>query len=662
MPRKNGFAKGLSTKQGVTLEETDFGVSLVTEYDSGVGEGGSEVVAVQDGLLYITNGEADKIDIVDADSGALVDDIPLAGLPGYAGVQSVAVSGGLIAVAIETDPDLEVDGTPVPGWVVLYDLDGNLVAPFVVGSLPDMVTFSEDGTMVFVANEGEPLGSGPGTEDPAGSISIITLADDPANSTVQTFGFEEFTAEELEAAGVRLFPGKSPEFDLEPEYIAQAGNKLFVTLQEAASVAIFDLETMSWDKIVPLGVQDHSVVPLDPNDDGLVELQTYDNLVGMRMADAIAATEIDGTTYFLTANEGDDRGDFDDVELGDIGDAARIKDILAGEVFLNGEQVTIADGVDTAGLERLKISIFDGLNEAGEIETLHAYGSRSFSIFDEDGNLVFDSGAEFEQLLSVIAADRFNNDDGDILGTPDGDEFVVDNRSDAKGPEPEAIEVGKIGDTTLAFVGLERDGGIVIYDISDPADAKLLDYIDGRASGQESPEIIDFIPASESSTGEAQIAVSYEVSGTTVVYDLPFSVDLDGGNGEQHLVGSIGSDTLDGGNGADTIEAGGGDDVIMGGNGADVIDGGFGADIMTGGRGPDVFVFDFFSGDDEVTDFGVNDWIDLSATGLEFADVTITQTDSGEFLVEYGSFGDSIAVHLEGVANSQLAEDSFIFG
>lgn len=37
--------------------------------------------------------------------------------------------------------------------------------------------------------------------------------------------------------------------------------------------------------------------------------------------------------------------------------------------------------------------------------------------------------------------------------------------------------VGEIDDIPYAFIGLERIGGVIIYDISDPTDAELVDYV-----------------------------------------------------------------------------------------------------------------------------------------------------------------------------------------
>ncbi|MEM6482594.1 MAG: endonuclease/exonuclease/phosphatase family protein, partial [Pseudomonadota bacterium] len=224
-------------------------------------------------------------------------------------------------------------------------------------------------------------------------------------------------------------------------------------------------------------------------------------LVGFRMADAIASFDIDGITYIATANEGDSRDSDED----------RVED-LADDGLLD-------ESLDITGLERLEVSTIDGDDDGdGDIDTLHTFSSRSFSIFDADGNLIFDSGSEFEEIIANLAPERFNDDDGD-----DGED-----RSDAKGPEPEAIIIGEVDGVTYAFIGLERDSGILIYDVSDPAKSEFVNYIppafvdtteDGDVA-RHGPETITFISAEESTSGKAQIAVAYEISGSTIVYDL----------------------------------------------------------------------------------------------------------------------------------------------
>jgi Ca2+-binding RTX toxin-like protein len=361
------------------------------------------------------------------------------------------------------------------------------------------------------------------------------------------------------------------------------------------------------------------------------------------MPDAIATAEIGGTTYLLTANEGDAR----DENL-------RVKDVtLDPTAFPDAAALQ-----DDAELGRLTISSIDGDTDGdGDYDALYAYGSRSFTIFDTDGTGVFDSGDDFEQL---IAANRvpnaFNNDDfpSDDPGTLD------ENRSDNKGPEPEAIAVSEVDGRTLAFIGLERDSGVMIYDISDPAQSAFLDYIDSAALDHFGPEVIDFIAARDSASGLARIAVSYEISGTTALYELEFGRDITGTNGRDSIEGTLGDDTIRSGFGRDRLFGGAGDDTIRGGFGRDLIAGGSGDDTLTGGAGRDSFLFDLGDGTDSITDLSLHDRIDLSGTGLTFDDLTITETGADSYEVAYGEKGDSIAVTL-GWLNLELTERDFVF-
>jgi len=307
---------------------------------------------------------------------------------------------------------------------------------------------------------------------------------------------------------VRIRPGTSFGADVEPEFITISpdGTKAFVSLQENNAIGVIDLVTEKIADIFSLGVVDRSVVPFDPNNDGVIDIKLFEGVVSLRQADAIKAFEVNGTTYVATANEGDNRGDFDTGDIDDLTLDAALEAQLGEEGL--------------AALESIEVSLVDGDTDGdGDIDVIHTFGGRSFSIFDAEGNLVFDSGADFEKIIAEIAGARFNDDDGDT----DADE----DRSDDAGPEPEAIEIGVIDGATYAFIGLERDSGIMIYDVSDPENSHFVNYIPpvfvdyaGSETPKHGPEIVEFISAATSTTGNAQIAVAYEISGTTVVYDL----------------------------------------------------------------------------------------------------------------------------------------------
>ena len=279
--------------------------------------------------------------------------------------------------------------------------------------------------------------------------------------------------------------------------------------------------------------------------------------------------------------------------------------------------------LDQAALGRLNVSTIDGDTDGdGDYDQLFAYGSRSFSIYAEDGTLVFDSGSLIERTVANLrVANAFNNEDFTLGGGVD--DTVSDNRSDNKGPEPEALAIGRVDSTLYAFVGLEADGGILVFRVDDPAAPELAAYIESAVAGDVSPETIRFIDAADSATDNAQIAVAYEGSGTTTLIDLADTVSGQVTSRGGDLTGSIGSDRLVGRSGSNDLSGGGSSDVLRGKSGADVLTGGFGDDYQLGGSGGDRFVFGRGDGYDRIGDFEEADTIDLSTTGVVFKDLTI---------------------------------------
>lgn len=592
-------------------------VSIAAQLDSTVGEGGSEVVAQEDGRLYVTNGAVGAIDVFDIATETKVASFDLTALPDYDSLQSVAVQNGVVAAAIARPNVATGAGTfSQPGYVAFYDADtGALLSTVDVGNLPDSIHFTDDGTQLVVAGEGEFNEDSETADNPLGTIAVIDTTD-PSNPTADILDFTAFNGDRdaLLASRMRLAPDFSVAQDIEPEYVAISpdGETAYVTVQENNGIAVVDLTTNTITDLISTGLQNHSVNGLDPDDDGQIGIDTFDNLVGARMGDAIAAHEIDGATYLFTANEGDGRGDGDAFP----GDEARVGDILDGDI----PGLSIDPSVDTTGLERLVISTQDGdVDGDGDIDILWSFGARSFTIYDTDGTVVFDSGSEFERIVADLAGERFNNDDGDTIEEFGGDE--VDNRSDAKGPEPEAIAVGEVNGQTYAFIGLERDSGIMIYNVTDPANSTFVTYLPPafQALGDDlariGPETIEFISAAESTSGNPQIAVANEISGTTIVYDLESDLAvvvgtegddilyarasggrveglggddiLTGSDFGDRLFGGDGNDDLFGGDGADTLFANSGDDYAEGEGGRDLLKGGLGDNVLRGGDGAD---------------------------------------------------------------------------
>ncbi len=494
--------------------------------------------------LYVTNVADETIDVLEISplgNPRLSSQILLSGPP-----LSVAINPVLDLIAVSIEADEATD----PGTVQFFDIDGQLLGSVAAGPLPDMVVWTPDGTTLLVANEGEPTNTDYDPEiitdengdeieyfvDPEGSISIITLGDGAdlsamiAAATEVKAGFDAFDKDELLTKGVRIFgPDATVAQDIEPEYITVAGDSAtaWVTLQENNAVAVIDIAAAQITDIFGFGTKNH-MLPGNgfdaSNRDDAINIQNWP-VQGMYQPDGIAnytaAVEVDGEvvekTFLVTANEGDAR-DFEEkraakLDLADYGITAAIKELQENE-YLGRLKVTKEFPAQT--------------DEDDNYLNLISYGGRSFSIWDDEGNLVFDSGDDFEQIIADRYPDVFNSTD---------DETAFDNRSDDKGPEPEDVELGAIGDSTVAFISLERMGGIMAYDITDPTAPRFLDYANNRdfseepvledADGNEStnPKAGDlstegmvFISAADSPTGQALLAVANEISGTTTVF------------------------------------------------------------------------------------------------------------------------------------------------
>lgn len=434
------------------------------------------------------------------------------------GVNSVAINGNLVAVAVEANTKQE------NGIVVFFNQDGIFQRQVQVGALPDMVTFTKDGKYAITANEGEP--NADYSVDPEGSVSIISTTD----FSVQTANFNTFDAKKdsLVTIGVRIYgPNASVSQDLEPEYVAvnAANTKAYISLQENNALAVVDIATATVENIFPLGFKDYSLASnkLDASDrDNGINIRNWP-VFGMYQPDAITTYEVGGKTYVVSANEGDAR-EYDTFE-----EEARLKSLDLDPSIFNR-----SDLKNDENLGRLTVSTaLSETNDAGQYTKLYTLGARSFSIWDaETGLLVWDSGDQFERLTAQALPTAFNanNDDNDSF----------ESRSDNKGPEPEAVSIGVFNGRTLAFIGLERVGGFMVYDIGNPEAPQFLSYVNNRnfefqfgsnpsnielqLAGDLGIEDIKFIDGIDSPTGNPFLLIGNEVSGNVSIYEINVEV------------------------------------------------------------------------------------------------------------------------------------------
>ncbi|QGS69584.1 hypothetical protein CV093_18775 [Oceanobacillus sp. 143] len=398
-----------------------------------------------------------------------------------------------------------------------------------------MVTFTPDGKKAIVANEGEPRATvnedtkEVTTHDPEGSISIIDAKDFKVESL-------KFTEDMLDDKVRYSKTGETGTVlqQLEPEYVtvSEDSKTAYVSLQENNAIATIDLTANKIVDVKGLGVIDHSVAgnEMDANPNGKIEIEKQPILT-FHMPDAIDTFTLGDKTYIITPNEGDARayedGNFSYGEYNEDGEGyteeKKLKKLieknkvnLKASKYANYTQAEL-DKFDLDSLAEYKLTIENGLNEKGEVEAIYGYGGRSFSIFDaETMEQVYDSGSEFEEIIAEAAPKHFNTNN---------DELEFDGRSNAKGAEPETAVTGVIGETTYAFIALERFSGIMIYDVSNPEEPQFVDLISSRdfsedVKGDVSPEGLQFIPAGDSPTGKALLAATHEVSGTVAVYEL----------------------------------------------------------------------------------------------------------------------------------------------
>lgn len=561
-------------------------LSKIGAYQSGIfAESAAEIPAYDAASkrLFVVNAQAGVLDVLDLsqpNQPVKIAEIQVHDIAEGAEVNSVAVHNGIVAIAIQAAVKTD------PGYVALYQAkDLSKLAHVQVGALPDMLTFSPDGQTLLVANEGEP--SDDYQVDPEGSISVIQLSNLTA-PVVRTADFKAFNGQEaaLRAQGVRIFgPNATAAQDFEPEYItvSQDGKTAWAALQENNALAKIDVVNAKVLAVYPLGFKDHGLDGngMDVSDadgvdgTGSIKIQTWANVRGLYMPDAIASFDVAGKTYIVTANEGDARAWGEDTPEYFNNDTSkgfveewRVKHLVHADGFsrrlgddLPAHLSQLAKGAElnpdnfgycgaTAGnagdcrkdhlLGRLNITWTEGyqknadgtpkLNERGNLvyDHLYSFGARSVSIWTENSaqnglERVWDSGDDFEQYIAEHHPEIFN---------ANHEEAGMDNRSDNKGPEPEGVTLGQIGSKTFAFIGLERAGGVMVYDVSTPSAPSFVQYLNSREmsasteqielgqAGDLGPEGLVFIAAKDSPNGQPLLVVGNEVSSSTAVYQL----------------------------------------------------------------------------------------------------------------------------------------------
>ena len=443
----------------------------------GVGQLSSEIAAydAERGALWVVGGPG--IQVLTWAAGTVTASASIS-CTGAGTPNSIAIRAGLVAATFNAV------APAVNGTLCLFDAESReLLQTITVGATPDMVVFTQNGQHLLVANEAERIrGGSPVVEiaDPPGTVTIIPMkGKQPQVTRIVTIGFP------ASLPGIRTAPGRTATNDIEPEYITTSKDSktAWVTLQENNAIAEIDIRAGTLTRVTSLGTKSYNsdVNAIDPLDnDGAGPLRAV-AVRSLYQPDSIADYRAaDGNVYLVMANEGDARSDDSDV---------------------NRASIVYPALSTTDERRRLNISTLDSTGG----DDLVGIGARSFSIRTTAGELVYDSG----KILDQKALD---------LG------IYADSRSDDKGVEPEGVALAKMGDRTIAFIGMERPtiSAVAMFDITDPLQVQFIDFIVGSATNlgsnknDVSPEGLTVFERD----GVLHLAVSHEVSHTTTVYQI----------------------------------------------------------------------------------------------------------------------------------------------
>lgn len=499
------------TKTGNSKGNRDtISLALIQTYTIGnSGENSAEITAYdpESKRLYVANSVSNTIEILDFSNPSKILPLKTVSLKNFGNtINSISIKNGMIAAAIE-NTNRQLDG-----FIYFFDKDGNVLNILKSGAQPDMLTFSHSGKYLVVANEGEP--DEKYIVDPKGSVTIIEIKGEPKQITqenVKTLFFDQWndSLESLRRKGVRIYgPGATVSQDLEPEYLTISEDDQFawITLQENNAIAKVNIKTGKIISITSLNERSFSMETLN-----LDSSKAFCPVKGYYEPDAIASFRIKGKTYLVTANEGDVRNYEGFTELCNLNN----QNLKLDQQKFPGQK----DLISRQCFGKLGMSNLHGdLDNDGDIDEIYCFGTRSFSIWDENVKQIYDSGDEFDNITCkngqyCIYNERYGK---------------IRNREnpDLRGPEPEGVTIGNLNNKMYAFITLERYGGVIVYNVTNPYKPSFVQYINSKKGNElkeeSKPEGIIFINPKSSPDRNAYVIVSNEASSTLDVYRVYF--------------------------------------------------------------------------------------------------------------------------------------------
>lgn len=349
---------GTGTAHSVTLEQLGLFESGQFDQDA------AEIIAHSRDVdsLLIVNAELGGVDVLDITTPGepeQIDQLTLKTVWDKAGeVTNVALRDD-VPVADGTTTVLAVAVVAVvpqnSGRVVLFDtIERTPITSVEVRAVPDKVTFTPDGAQVLTADSGEP--SEDYSADPPGTVSIVDISDGVQSATIKQVDFTGYDGreDELRDRGVRIFgPNATASKNLEPESLTVSGDSTtaYVVLQVNNASAVVDIDTASVEVIHSFGYKNHDATgnELDASDVDRTCIRNWP-VHGMYQPDAITSYEVDGETYFVTANEGKMRDTDGFSEVATVADLDMDPDASILTAWLVSKTSRTCDGRSTSGI------------------------------------------------------------------------------------------------------------------------------------------------------------------------------------------------------------------------------------------------------------------------------------------------------------------------